>query len=459
MSLQKKLFQQLNDKSLFEQAQTYSREYLDQVMNRKVFPTEEAIQQLAAFDEPLPEEITSPEAVLDQLNQYGSPNTLPTTGGRYFGFVTGGVVPVGMAAKHLATYWDQASSMYINSPISSKLETVVEGWYKDLFHLPDTAVAGFVSGTSAANLCGLAAARYRLLERQGWEVNEKGLFDAPKIRVVTGKHAHSTVLKAIAVLGLGKQNIEWVAVDEQGRIVPEDLPELDDKTLLVLQAGNVNSGAFDNFAAILPKARAANAWVHIDGAFGLWAQAVEELKHLTQGMEGATSWAVDGHKTLNTPYDSGIILCADAEALSAALNMTGSYIVFSKERDGMRYTPEMSRRSRIIEMWAIMKYLGKKGIDEMVLGMHQRARQFAEEIQKIEGFSVPNEVVFNQVMVQCQDDETTQKVLEAVQQLRTCWVGGATWFGKKVIRVSVCSWATTEEDITASVESFVQALW
>ncbi|WP_064967572.1 pyridoxal phosphate-dependent decarboxylase family protein [Tenacibaculum ovolyticum] len=456
--IQNKMFLEIRDKEIFNQAQQYSFEYLESVFDRNVYPTEEALENLSIFNEELPANSTNAKNVIEQLNKYGSPATTATLGGRYFGFVCGSAVPVGLAAKNLGTYWDQAPAMNVLSPIGSKLESVVEKWLVGLFNLPKNTSAGFVSGTSTANLCGLAAARYRILQRNNWDINKKGLNGSPKIRIVTGKQAHSTVLKAIGILGLGTENIEWVDVDNQGRIIAEAIPELDENTILILQAGNVNSGAFDDFETICEKAKKANSWVHIDGAFGLWAEAVEELKYLTKGIGDASSWAVDGHKTLNTPYDCGIILCADQEAMTSALHMSGSYIIESTERDGMFYTPEMSRRARIIELWSIMKYLGKNGIDEMILTMHKRAKQFTEEIVKIEGFYVENDVVFNQVIVRCNSDEITEQVLSNVQMLRECWLGGSVWFGKKVMRVSICSWATTEKDILKSVKSFAKAL-
>jgi glutamate/tyrosine decarboxylase-like PLP-dependent enzyme len=457
-TLQDNMFLQVRNKEIFKQAQTYAFNYLETVFDRNVYPTEAAIDNLTIFDEELPMHTTTAESVLEQLHTYGSPATTATLGGRYFGFVTGSAVPVGLAAKNLGTYWDQAPAMNVLSPIGSKLEAVVEKWLVALFNLPTNTVAGFVSGTSSANLCGLAAARYRILQRNNWDINKKGLRNAPKIRIVTGTQAHSTVLKAIGILGLGQENIEWVAVENQGRIIPELIPELDENTILILQAGNVNSGAFDNFEMICEKAKKTNTWVHVDGAFGLWAGAVKELKHLTKGVEHASSWAVDGHKTLNTPYDCGIVLCADKEAITAALHMSGSYIVESTERDGMFYTPEMSRRARIIELWSILKYLGKEGVDEMILTMHQRATQFAQEISKVKGFSVQNEVVFNQVLVKCDSDAITEQVLRNIQMQRECWLGGSIWFDKKVMRVSICSWATTKDDITTSVSSFKKAL-
>lgn len=455
---QANMFSEMQEKKIFEEALQYAFQYIDEVYDRNIYPSEEALADLTHFEESLPQKSGNASEVLKQLHTYGAPATMAQIGGRYHGFVNGSSVPVGQAAKMLGTFWDQNTAMHVISPIVSKLEAVVEGWLKELFNLPQKTVAGFVSGTSMANLCGLAAARYRILQKQGWDINEQGLHSAPPIRIVTGKHAHSTVLKAISILGLGKQNIEWVEVDEQGRMIAEKMPELDAHTILILQAGNVNSGSFDPLEAACKKAQSADAWVHIDGAFGLWATAVEKLGHLTQGMNLATSWAVDGHKTLNTPYDSGIVLCADKEALVSALHMTAGYIILSKERDGMFYTPEMSRRARIIELWAVMRYLGKAGIDEMVYGMYERAQQFAEGLSQIEGFEVLNEVVFNQVMIACENDAMTDAVITKVQEMRECWVGGSSWNGKRIIRISVCSWATTEEDVDRSVKSFAAAL-
>jgi glutamate/tyrosine decarboxylase-like PLP-dependent enzyme len=453
-NIQHEMFLEMKEKKVFQKAQTFAHEYLDQVFDRNIFPTDQAIDNLRYFDEAMPASSSGAIEVIELLNRYGTPATVAMLGGRYFGFVNGSAVPTGLAAKSLATFWDQNTAMQVISPIASKLESVVEGWLKEIFRLPAHTVAGFVSGTSSANLCGLAAARYRILKRMNWDVNEKGLFDAPKLRLVVGKQAHSTVHKALQILGLGLSNVEWADVDDQGRIIPSRLPRLDERTILILQAGNVSSGSFDFFDEICQRANESKSWVHIDGAFGLWAAAVDQLKALTRGMEKADSWAVDGHKTLNTPYDCGIVLCADKEAIVSALHMTGSYIVLGESRDGMFFTPEMSRRARIVELWATLKYLGKSGIDEMVLGLHERAVQFANEIQKVEGFVVLNEVVFNQVLVKCETDELTTKTMERIQQLRECWAGGSSWQNKKVIRVSVCSWATTSEDVLRSVNSF-----
>jgi glutamate/tyrosine decarboxylase-like PLP-dependent enzyme len=455
--LQNKMFNELKDKNLFNQTQQYGYNYLDNALDRNVFPTEEALQNLVHFDEALPSESANAIDVLNMLQNYGAPATNTSIGGRYFGFVTGSAVPIGIATKQLATIWDQNSALNVISPVASKLESTVEKWLRELFDFEDDTVAGFVSGTSMANFCGLAAGRFRLLERIGWNVNKKGLFNAPSIRVVAGRHAHSTILKTISLLGFGTENIEWVDVDDQGRMRADLVPELDDKTLVILQAGNVNSGAFDPFDDICNKANKANAWVHIDGAFGLWAAATERFNYLTKGIEKANSYAVDAHKTLNTPYDSGIILCNDSEALISALHMEAGYIVQSKEKDGMYFTPEMSRRARIFELWATLKYLGRQGINEMINGFHDRSIQFANAIKEVEGFELINEVDFNQIIVKCNSDELTEKVIAKIQELRDCWVGGSTWNDSKVIRISICAWTTTKEDIDRSVESFKHA--
>jgi glutamate/tyrosine decarboxylase-like PLP-dependent enzyme len=456
MNLQQRMFQEMQQKDIFLQAQKYAFEYADSILERNVFPTEEAIQNLEKFIEKFSDAPGNTTDLLEQLHTYGSPASVAQTGGRYFGFVDGGVLPAALAARWLVDFWDQNTALYVISPITSKLEEICEAWLKDLFSLPAETVAGFVSGSSLAIVCGLAAARYRVLQNQGWDVNKKGLNGAPKVRLVAGREAHGTIIKAIAVLGLGIDNIEWVETDDQGRMLPFALPELDASTILILQAGNVCSGSFDPFDEICDQATKAGAWIHIDGAFGLWVAGSKPLQPLTRGMEKANSWSVDGHKTLNTPYDSGIVLCKDREALVQALHATGSYIAYSEHRDGMMYTPEMSRRARAVELWAALKYLGKSGVDELVSGLHQRAVQISQELAQ-EGFQILNDVVFNQVVVVCETDELTQRTMELVQKSGECWAGGARWHDKVVIRVSICSWATTEEDITRSVRAFVAA--
>ena len=343
--------------------------------------------------------------------------------------------------------------MFVLSPIASKLEEVCEQWITELLGLPTDTAAGFVSGSSTAIICALAAARNELLLKQGWDVNTQGLFGAPPIRVVLSEQAHSSVFKALALLGLGRDRVESVPADDQGRISTEKIPALDKNTLLILQAGNVNSGAFDDFDRICTQANKAGAWVHVDGAFGLWAAASETYRSMTYGMEKADSWSADAHKTLNTPYDCGIVLCKDRSALVRSMQATGSYIQYSDHRDGMLYTPEMSRRARSIELWTTLKYLGKSGVEELIDGMCENARYFSGKLAE-NGFMVMNDVVFNQILIRCETAGKTAAVLKSIQFGGKCWCGGASWHGEPVIRVSVSSWQTTKEDIDDCVEAF-----
>lgn len=454
--IRKRMFQEMEQKTIFDEARDAAYDYADQALQRNVFPTPEAIENLAHFDQPLPEDPGDARQILNQLNAFGSPATVAQIGGRYFGLVNGGIIPATLAVRWLTDFWDQNTPLYLSSPVASRLEEITEGWLRELFDLPESTVAGYVSGSSMSIFCGLAAARQRNFERLGWDINRKGFADAPRLRVITGRQAHGTVSKAIALLGFGIDNVEWVDTDDQGRIATDAVPELDQSTILILQAGNVNSGAFDDFSSLCAKARQAGAWVHVDGAFGLWAAASQQLKHLTAGIELADSWSFDGHKTLNTPYDSGVIMCRHRDALVNALHASGAYIVYSDNRDGMLHTPEMSRRARVCELWAALKYLGRSGIDELVSGFHLRARQFARELEQ-QGFEILNDVVFNQVLVACGSDTLTTETIKNIQHSGECWVGGTQWQQRSVIRVSVCSWATMPEDVSRSVKAFVDA--
>jgi glutamate/tyrosine decarboxylase-like PLP-dependent enzyme len=454
--LQDKLFEQQSTKALLIQAQKNAFEYIDNVSKQRVFPSEKNLKKLAVFDEPLPQASSDPALLLDLLSSVGSANTVAQTGGRYFGFVNGNALPVTLATKWLSDIWDQNAALYVMSPIASKLESVCQRWLNQLFGLPEQTAVGFVSGTSIATLSGLAAARFRQLQNLGWDVNQQGLFGAPKIRLVLGKQTHGTVAKSISLLGFGQASIEWVDCDNQGRMIVEKLPELDQSCILVLQAGNVNSGAFDDFTKLCQLANKAQTWVHIDGAFGLWAKASNVFDGQTKGMQLADSWSVDAHKTLNTPYDCGIVLCKDTQALTNALHQQGSYIQLSEQRDGLLYTPEMSKRARAIELWSAMKYLGRNGIAELVEQLHNRAVFFARLLTD-SGFTIVNEVVFNQVIISCETEQLTQRTLSLVQQSGICWCGGSTWNKKSVIRISLCSWATTEQDVRRSVDVFMNA--
>ena len=324
------LDQEQSDQEIYRQVLEYACDYLAALAERPPYPTPAALADLAQFDEALPARPSAASEVLSILHTLGSPATTALNGGRYFGFVNGGTLPAALAARLLADIWDQNAALQVMSPISAKLESICERWLGDLFRLPGGTAMGLVSGTSLATLCGLLAAREAILRRLGWEVSERGLFGAPPLRVVMSEAAHITVRKALAILGLGRAQIDIAAADEQGRFDPAALPALDERTILILQAGNVNSGAFDPFAPLCRAAKSADAWVHIDGAFGLWARACASTAHLTAGIELADSWSVDAHKTLNAPYDCGIALCRDRAAMTSALGATASYLQFER---------------------------------------------------------------------------------------------------------------------------------
>jgi glutamate/tyrosine decarboxylase-like PLP-dependent enzyme len=447
---------QARDDSLFEQAKECALSYMRSIGDRPVYPTEEALKGLSSLEGELPQDPTDAGQILEILHRTGSPATVAQTGGRYFGFVNGGIIAAALAAKWLADAWDQNAALYVISPAVSVLESVCEGWLTDLLGLPPGTAAGFVSGTSTATLCGLAAGRDELLRRRGWDAGARGLFGAPEIQVVIGAQAHSTVYKALSLLGMGRERITVVPADGQGRIMPDGMPKLDDRTLLVLQAGNVNSGAFDPFAKICQSARTSGTWVHVDGAFGLWAAASEKRRHLTEGMHLADSWSADAHKTLNAPYDNGIVFCRDRETIARAMHMSGSYIAYSENRDGMRYTPDMSRRGRAVELWATLMALGRGGVAALVDELCDKAALFAEGLRR-EGFTIRNEVCFNQVLVSCDSPLITSATLANIQGSGVCWCGGAVWEGEPVIRISVCSYVTSRQDIERSIKAFVKA--
>ncbi|MCY4020316.1 MAG: pyridoxal-dependent decarboxylase [Chloroflexi bacterium] len=451
-----RLQKESKDKAIYRQALDHGLAYLDSLADRPAFPPATALEALHSLDEGLPDGPCETSAILRLLHEIGAPAAVAQGGGRYFGFVNGGVIPAALAARLLADVWDQNAALNIMSPIAAKLEALCETWLVDLLDLPKGSAAGFVSGTSTASLCGLLAGRNAILRRQGWDVGQRGLFGAPSIRLIMSEAVHGSVFKALAILGIGEAQIEVVAADDQGRFDARQLPQLDETSLLILQAGNVNSAAFDDFATICTAAERVEAWVHVDGAFGLWARACQATAHLTTGIELADSWSVDAHKTLNSPYDCGIVFCRDRLTLLQALQATGSYLQFSEERDGMLYTPEMSRRARGIELWALLKALGRAGVDELVAQLCARARQFAEELAR-RRFRILNDVVFNQVLVACEKPELTRATLSAIQSSGECWCGGSEWRGEPVIRISVCSWATTEADVKRSVAAFSAA--
>lgn len=430
--------------------------YLDNLNRRSVAPSPEAIAQLAQFDEPLPEQPAAPETVLAQLDELGSPATVASAGRRYFGFVTGGALPASLAANWLAGAWDQNGFSVTSSPVVAKIEEVALRWLVDALKLPPQTGGGFVTGATMANFTALAAARHAILQKAGWDAEAQGLFGAPPITVVVGDEVHVSLLKALSLLGLGRERVTRVPVDNQGRIRADALPPLNESTIVCLQAGNVNTGAFDPAEEICAAAQKAGAWAHVDGAFGLWAAAAPNRAHLAAGLEQADSWATDAHKWLNTPYDSGLAFCRNPEHLRGAMAATrAAYLVQSEAREPFQYTPEMSRRGRGIEVWAALRSLGRAGLADLIERNCRYAARLAEGLRAAE-FRVLNDVVLNQVMVSFGHEATTRRVIAAVQAEGACWCGGTVWQGHTAMRISVSSWATTEADIERSLEAILR---
>lgn len=443
-------------RELLENAAQRAIAYLQGLDARGVAPSPEAVARLSAFDQPLPAGPTQAEAVLRTLDEFGSPATAAMAGRRYFGFVIGGVLPVTLAANWLAGAWDQCSSLYNVTPATAMLEQVALRWLIDLFGLPSGCGGAFVTGATVANLTALAAARHAVLQRAGWNVEADGLFGAPPITVIIGAEGHPTVFKSLGIIGLGRNRVLRVPADAQGRMRAEAMPSISGPTIVIAQAGNVNTGACDPLAEICEQAHRAGAWVHVDGAFGLWAAAAPATAHLTDGLAEADSWATDFHKWLNVPYDSGLALVRDSDALRAAMAITAEYLpTASPYRNPSDYTPELSRRARGVEVWAALRSLGRQGVADLIERDCRHARRFADGFHAA-GYRVLNEVVLNQVLVAFGDAETTRQVIAEIQADGTCWCGGTVWQGQTAMRISVSSWATTEADVEHSLESMLR---
>jgi glutamate/tyrosine decarboxylase-like PLP-dependent enzyme len=423
--------------------------YFAQISDRRVAPDERALEALRTFDEALPAAGTSAADTLKMLDDIGSPATVANAGRRYFGFVTGGALPVTVASNWLACAWDQNAALWTTSPVAAMLERVVLGWLTQLFGLPGTSGGAFVTGASMANFTALAAARHALLARRGWNFKEQGYIGAPALRVVVGAEIHSTALKALWLLGFGVNTLERVPVDAQGRMRADALPVLDEMTIVCIQAGNVNSGSFDPATEICAKAKAAGSWVHVDGAFGLWAKSAPQFAQHAAGLELADSWATDAHKWLNTPYDCGIALVREPNHLRDTMSITAAYLLEGEQREPCHFTPELSRRARAIDVWAALRTLGREGLADLITRNCQGAHRLASML-RAGGLQIVNEVVINQVLVAAQDDASTARLVDAVQRDGTCWCGSSVWQGRRVMRISISSWATRDEDIERS---------
>jgi glutamate/tyrosine decarboxylase-like PLP-dependent enzyme len=430
--------------------------YLDGLRTRRVAPDASALSALAQLDVALPDEPASADTVLRELDEIGSPATTAMAGPRFFGFVIGGTLPAALAANWLATAWDQNSGLYAPTPATAEIERIALGWLLDVLGLPATAAGGFVTGTTVAHVTSLAAARHAVLAKAGWDVEADGLIGAPPIDVIVGDEAHPTLFKALGIVGLGRKRVISVPVDGQGRMRVDLLPPLSRPAIVCVQAGNVNTGAFDPIAAICERAHAHGAWVHIDGAFGLWARVAPSHAHLAAGIERADSWATDVHKWLNVPYDGGVAIVRDGDALRSAMAISAEYL---PSGDGRRnpsdYTPELSRRARGVDVWAALRALGRRGLAALVERNCAYARRFANALADA-GYRILNDVVLNQVLVSFGDAATTNRVIAAIQQEGTCWCGATVWQGQAAMRISVVSWATSDEDVERSIEAIVR---
>ena len=445
-------------RDLLRRTAEIAADYVESLGERPVFPHVAPEQLRDALGGPLPEEPLDPEQVLDDLAAGAEPGIVAMGSGRYFGFVIGGALPAALAADWLTSAWDQNAGLYVGGPSASVVEQVTREWLVELLGLPSEVSIGFVTGTQMAHVTGLAAARFHVLDAVGWDVGRDGLTGAPAVRVLVGEKRHVTVDRALRLLGLGAPTV--VAADDQGRVQVASLREAlgDGPTIVCAQAGEVNTGAFDPLPEIADACEQAGAWLHVDGAFGLWAAVAPARQHLVDGIERADSWTTDAHKWLNVPYDSGIVLCAHPESHRAAMTITASYLIQDegarRVRDQVDWVPEFSRRARGFAVYAALRSLGRRGLRELVERCCDGATRFAATIVELDGVEVLNEVVLNQVLFSFDSDERTDEILRLVQEDGRVWMSGTTWDGRKAIRISVSNWQTDDAEIDLAVSVF-----
>jgi len=446
-------------RALLQRTAELASDFLESLDDRPIFPTASAAELREALGGPLPDEPTDPEDVLERLVAAADRGIVAIPSGRYFGFVIGGGLPAALAADWLTSAWDQNAGLYACGPAASVVEQVVREWVTDLLGLPDDASIGLVTGTQMGSVTALAAARFRVLERAGWDVTRDGLAGGPRIRVLVGAQRHVTIDRALRLLGLGAPEV--VAADDQGRMnvaaLREAMRDGGGPTIVCAQAGEVNTGAFDSFGEIADLAAEHGAWLHVDGAFGLWAAASPKLRRLVRGVERADSWITDAHKWLNVPYDSALVLCADPEAHRAAMTVSASYLIQDDTRavrDQVDWVPEFSRRARGFAVYAALRSLGRSGLAELVERSCECARRFADGVAELEGVEVLNDVVLNQVLFRFETDERTDRILREVQDAGEVWMSGTTWDGRRAIRISVSNWQTTDEEIDLALNAF-----
>jgi glutamate/tyrosine decarboxylase-like PLP-dependent enzyme len=451
------------------QVLAYARTYIDARGSREVWPRTTLVDLRSGMGGALPEESVSPANVIHDLIRAADPGIVTTTGPRYFGFVTGGAVPATVAAEWLAAVWDQCASLFALSPAAIVAEEVASSWLLDVLGLPSSCSTGFVTGCHMANFTALAAARHELLRRAGWDVERSGLAGAPPLRVIAGAEVHVSVIGALRLLGFGSATVIRVEADSQGRMradaLAAALAEGDAPAIVCAQAGNVNTGAFDPFEDIAGLVAEHNGWLHVDGAFGLWAGACDSKRHLVAGVSRADSWATDAHKWLNVPYDSGLVFTAHPAAHRAAMSLMAEYLVRSplEAREPMDWTPESSRRARGFAVYAALKSLGRRGVDDLVARCCGLANRFADRLRNEPSIEILNDVVLNQVLVRVvpegQDrDKATLDALKRVQDERVCWLGHTRWHDMTAMRISVSNWSTTEDDVDKSADSILRAV-
>ena len=441
--------------ALIRDAAERGAHYLDSINARAVAPSSGAVNALQHLAGPLPDTPTNASEVLALLDEYASPATVANAGGRFFGFVNGGSVPASLAANVLAAAWDQNVGLRVMSPAAATLEDIVFNWIRGLFSFPAECAGSLVSGATMANATCLLAARHSLLARAGWNVESQGLFGAPQFPVIVSDEVHAALLKALAIAGLRRDRVSRVPTDAQGRMRADAFPKLNQPSLICIQAGNVNTGAFDPAAEICALAGETGSWVHVDGAFGLWAACAPQRAHLVNGFNQAASWATDAHKWLNVPYDCGIAFVSDSDALYQSLHLQAAYLPPGPERDPGQWTPESSRRARGVEVWAALRSLGRTGLADLIERTCRHAERFAAGLRAA-GHEILNDVVINQVLVRFGDDDRTQRVIEAIQRDGTCWCGGTVWHGKRAMRISVSSWVTSERDVDISLAAILR---
>ncbi len=435
-------------------ASRLAQEHLSGLAGRRVAPSAEAVELLGVLDRELQPEGREPADVISELAAVGGPATVAMNGGRYFGFVNGATLPAALAADWLVSTWDQNTALAVMSPVAAACEATAIRWIAELLELPPGTDGAFVTGATMANATCLCAARDRVLLDAGWDARDDGLIGAPEVTVVAGEEAHATLFKSLGIVGLGRDRVVRLPVDAEGAVTGEGLPEASGPLIVCLQAGNVNSGASDRFEPVIRWARERGGWVHVDGAFGLWAAASPARRHLVAGVQEADSWATDGHKWLNVPYDSGLALVRDRAALAHTMGSDAAYLPESG-RDAMHMSPQSSQRARGVVMWAALQSLGGSGVADLVERCCELAARFADRLAA-GGVEVLNDVVLNQAVVAFGDDPTTDAVIAAIQADGRLWAGPTTWRGRRGMRISVSSWRTTTADIDASAAAVLE---